>query len=460
MTTCSRVPTRARETEALRAKASHVRLPRCLARVAPSLACAGALAAAAPGGSALAAAFQLRENTAAGLGTSFAGVGSAAETPDTVSNNPAGMVRLPGLQVYLGGSIIIPSATFRGTATDRFGRVISGDTERDAGNAAVVPFGHVAYRVTPDLSVGLSITSPYGLATYYGPGWAGRYLADKTDLRTIDFNPAVAYRIAPWLSVGAGLSVQTARAVFSSSINSSTLTGRLLPLQDGLFNLRGDDVSVGYNVGVLIEPRAGTRIGLTYRSRIQHDFEGQTTYNLPAALLANPLLRARFRNGPGRAKLVLPDTAGVSVTQEFGPRWTGYLDVNWTNWSLFKRLGAYRDTGELITNTPQNYRDSFFVALGASYRASDWLTLRAGTAFDKTPVRDAFRTARVPDEDRYWLSVGASARLAPNMVLDAGYAHLFLPDARINETSTTGDVLRGRYDAGIDLLTVGLRSSF
>ena len=438
----------------------HARPLRCLFPSAPSLACAGLLAAAVPGGPALAAAFQLRENTAAGLGTSFAGVGSAADTPATVFNNPAGMVRLPGLQVYLGGSIIIPSATFRGTATNALGGPVSGETRRDAGNVALVPFGHVTYRVTPDLSVGLALTSPYGLATYHGPGWAGRYQAEKSDLRTIDFNPAVAYRVAPWLSVGAGVSVQTARAVFSTALNSRAFgfaaTGRVLPLADGQFNLRGDDVSVGYNVGVLIEPRAGTRVGLTYRSRIQHDFEGEVGFDVPAALAANPA----FRDGPARAKLVLPDTAGVSVTQEFGPRWTGYLDVTWTNWSRFRALSAYRATGEQLANVPQNYRDSFFVALGASYQAADWLTLRAGTAFDKTPVRDAFRTARVPDEDRYWLSVGASARLAPGTVLDVGYAHLFLPDARINERSRTGEVLRGRYESGIDILTAGLRSSF
>ena len=196
---------------------------------------------------------------------------------------------------------------------------------------------------------------------------------------------------SPWLSVGAGLSVQTARAVFSSSINSSTLTGRLLPLQDGLFNLRGDDVSVGYNFGVLIEPRAGTRIGLTYRSRIQHDFEGEATFDVPAPLSASP----NFRRSPAGAKLVLPDTAGLSVTQEFDARWTGYLDVTWTNWSQFRRLSAYRRTGEAVADVPQNYRDSFFVAVGASYRANEWLTLRAGTAYDKTPVRDAFRTALV-----------------------------------------------------------------
>ncbi|MBV9250780.1 MAG: outer membrane protein transport protein, partial [Acetobacteraceae bacterium] len=212
----------------------------------PFLACAGSLAtfiaAMVASGSAHGAGFQLLENTAEGLGTSFAGVGSSANTPDTAFNNPAGMVRLPGLQVYLGGSIIVPSFTFKGTSLTAFGTPVSGETERNGGSAALLPFGYVTYQVTPDLSVGLSITSPFGLSTYYGPDWAGRYIADKSDLRVVNFNPAIAYRVTPWLSIGAGISVQTARAVFSTALNSTALafgaTGLLLPLPDGEFNLQ------------------------------------------------------------------------------------------------------------------------------------------------------------------------------------------------------------------------------
>ncbi len=413
-----------------------------------------------PAARANAAAFQLKENSAVGEGTAFAGAGSAADTPATVFSNPAGMTQLPGVQVELGGSVIMPSFTFSGTATNAFGLPISGTNDRDGGHVAFVPQGYVTYQVTPTVSLGLGITSPFGLTTYYGPDFIGRYQADKTELETLDINPAIAWQVTPWLSLGAGISANYALAQFSTGINSQAVafgaTGQLLPLPDGLFRLRGDNWAFGYNFGALITPAPGTRIGLTYRSRIQQNFSGTADFDMPLPLSLNPA----FRPGPAQAKLVLPDTAGISLTQRLSPRWTGYADLDWTNWSQFKALNVFRDTGQLISSTPEHYDNSVFVAVGASYQATDRLILRAGTAFDKTPVTDAYRTARVPDANRYWLAAGVSYRVLPHATIDFGYAHIFVDDASIHELSPTGDLLAGSYSSHIDIVSLGARMAF
>ena len=406
------------------------------------------------------AAFQLKENTAEGLGTAFAGVGSMANAPATVFGNPAGMTQLPGLQISLGGSLIDPSFTFKGTATNAFGRPITGDTNRDGGHVAIIPHGYATYQVTPDLSVGIAVTSPFGLATYYGAGFAGRYQADKTELQTININPAVAYRVLPWLSLGAGFSAEHATAEFASATNSQTISalvfGRPLPLRDGLFRLRGDDWSFGYNFGALIQPTPTTNVGLTYRSRIQHDFAGDVSFDAPFPLSLSPA----FRSGAGAAKLVLPDTAAVSLTQRVSPLWTAYADVDWTNWSQFKNLNTFRTDGTPLSSTPERYRNIVFVSVGAAYQATDKLALRAGTAFDKTPTTDRYRTARVPDGNRYWLAIGASYTVVPRTTVDFGYAHVFVDSSKIRETSATRDVLSGSYDSRIDIFSIGTRTAF
>ncbi len=413
-----------------------------------------------PGGDALAAAFQLKEDSAVGLGTAFAGAGSAANTPATVFTNPAGMTQLPGLQIGLGSSLIAPSFTLNGSARNAFGQPIQGNNDADGGNLALVPHGYATYRVSPDLTLGLAVTSPFGLQTYYGPDFIGRYQADKTQLETIDVNPAIAWRVAPWLSLGAGVSADYAIAEFATGINSPAVAfgafGRFLPLQDGLFRLRGDDWAFGYNFGALVTPIPGTKIGLTYRSRIQHDFAGDATFDVPAPLSLSPA----FRNGGATAKLVLPDTAGLSLTQTIASRWTGYADLTWTNWSQFKNLSVFRDTGQPISATPEHYRNSFFVSTGASYELNDTITLRAGIAYDKTPVQDAYLTARVPDASRYWLAVGASYRVLPNATVDFGYAHIFVDDSTIHEVSATGDLLTGTYSNHIDIVSLGSRLAF
>ena len=416
------------------------------------------------GHDASAAAFQLKENSALDLGNAFAGAGSAADSAATVFNNPAGMVQLPGLQVAAGASLILPSFKFRGTARDAFGRPIPGESDRNGGHSAVVPFGHVSYRVTPELAVGVSLTSPFGLATYYDPGFVGRYHADKTDLKTFNINPAVAYQVTPWLSVGAGVSVMYARAEFASSINSSTIAsqalGRPVALRDGFFRLRGDDWGFGYNFGVLVQPGPATRIGLSYRSRVQQNFKGSVTYDVPPQLLGTAAGREQFRSGAGNAKLVLPDTAALGITQGIGPDWTVSAEVNWTNWSQFKDLTATRDNGTVLTSQPQRYDNSYFVALGASYRLNDKLTFRGGVAYDKSPVSNAYRTARVPDESRTWIAIGASYTVLPGVTIDAGYAHLFVKDSRINEESRTRDRLQGEFRNRVDILSVGTRTVF
>ncbi len=407
-----------------------------------------------------AAAFQLKEDSAVGIGTAFAGAASAANAPATTFDNPAGMTQLPGLQIQLGGSVIVPSFTFHGSSTNAFGRPNTGFDNRNGGNATLVPHGFITYKVTPDLSVGLALTTPFGLTTTYGSNFIGRYQADKTDLRTLNINPAVAYQVTPWLSLGAGVSAQYARAEFSNFLNGQALgfqaTGRLLPLSDGYFRLLGDDWSFGYNFGALIQPSAQTNIGLAYRSRVQQQFNGTADFIVPPPLN----LSSRFRNSGGNAKLVLPGTATISLTQILAAAWTLFAEVTWTNWSQFKTLNAFRDDGTLLSSMPQHYKDSYFAALGASYKVNDDLTLRAGTAFDKSPVSNAFRTIRVPDQDRFWLAIGASYQVLPNTKLDLGYAHIFVKDSSIHEVSFTGDVLQGHSTNAIDIVSVGTRLQF
>ncbi|MGI4944558.1 MAG: OmpP1/FadL family transporter [Janthinobacterium lividum] len=419
------------------------------------------LGAVATSGPAHAAAFQLKENSAVGLGEAFAGAGSAANTPATAFNNPAGMTQLPGVQIALGGSLIAPQASFSGTARDAFGRPISGSGQNDGANLAAVPHGYITWKPAgSDFAFGLAVTSPFGLATSYGSNFVGRYQADETDLRTIDINPNVAYQVAPWLSLGAGFSAQYGRAVFSQYLNSSTIATSLFrrptTLPDGFSNLNGNDWAFGYNFGALIQPGPHTNIGITYRSRVEHEFDGGVNYSVPSPLNLAP----NFQPSAARAKLVLPDTVGLSITQGIGPNLQVSADVTWTNWSQFKMLNAFRTSGVPIASTPQHYDNSVFASLGAAYTLTEKLTVRAGTAFDKSPVSNAYRTARVPDDDRYWLAVGASYKVLPNVTVDGGYAHVFVHSPRIADVSPTGDVLTGKYSSAIDIFSLGTRTVF
>jgi long-chain fatty acid transport protein len=104
--------------------------------------------------------------------------------------------------------------------------------------------------------------------------------------------------------------------------------------------------------------------------------------------------------------------------------------------------------------------------VGANYQLTPQWKLRGGFAFDKTPVQDAFRTPRLPDEDRTWLATGAQWAFAPYAALDFGLAYLFIKDASsrlVNQETATSiprGSLVGHYEANGWILGAQLRWSF
>ena len=101
-------------------------------------------------------------------------------------------------------------------------------------------------------------------------------------------------------------------------------------------------------------------------------------------------------------------------------------------------------------------------ALGADYQYDHQWTFRGGVAYDETPTSDQFRTARIADEDRIWLAIGASYQVSDRLTIDAGYTHIFIDDPKIDETLDLplNQRLRGQYEGSVDILSVQARWLF
>jgi long-chain fatty acid transport protein len=417
----------------------------------------------APFGEGRGSGFQLRENSASALGNAFAGAAASAEDPSIIANNPAGMTELSGNQVSGDISIVAPSGVFSGMGLTATRQPISGGNGGDAGSPQPVPAAYALYDAAPDLKFGLAISAPFGLETQYDSGWVGRYQAIKSDIETININPNVAYRVSEWLSIGGGPAIQHAHTEFTNAINSTTLVhlaSPLLPagltLPDGSARVTGNSLSVGYTLGLLTEVSPGTRFGASYRSQISHRIEGNTTFNVPAPLATN----AVFHNTPARADLKTPDVVSLAGSHEVSPQVTLLAEVQWTNWSVVKNLLIERPDGSALTDQPEQWHGTWFGSVGATYRPDPNWIIRGGLAFDPTPVRNQFRTARLPDSDRYWLSLGLGYRWTSDLRFDAAYAHIFAVNPSINEVSQTGDLLVGRYSNHIDIVSLSVTLRF
>lgn len=425
---------------------------------------------------ALAAGFQLQEQNASGLGNAYAGSAVSAEDASTIFFNPAGLTSLSGTQLVVGTNVIKPRIEFSDRGSQpalRTGPPLPlsfqplGGQGGDAGSYAAVPSLYLSHRLNQRWGLGLAVSVPFGLKTEYDADWAGRYIARKSELKTYQINPALAYRVTDALSLAAGVSYLSASAELTNAVNFG-------PFGDGNTRLKGDDAAWSYNLGVLWQPSATTRLGASYRSNYKLTLQGDVATTFPGTpaqfALLSPAQRATFAaaNGNASARVTLPDIVVVSWAQQIAPRWEALADVSWTRWSAFKDLQVNRDNGLALSTTPENWRNTWRIAVGVTHRLSNRWRLRAGLAYDQSPVPDASRTPRIPDSDRYWMTVGAQYQFSKLGAIDVGYAHIFVRDANINATAfdAAGNPVsaNGRliveYNSSIDILGVQVRYIF
>ena len=406
------------------------------------------------GPSARAAGYAILEQSAEGQGTSHAGSAARAEDPSTLFYNPAGMARLPGYQFSISGTLIMPQSTLQsGSASTNIpgGTVpVIGTVGTDAGVNAGIPALYGTAQIAPNWHIGLSVTAPYGLVTQYPPSSIARYYALTSQLSTIDIAPAVSWQALPTLALGASLIVETAAARLTNAVDFGTIgaglgLGRfgLLPGRaDGIATLKGSGTALGWQIGGLFEPRAGTRLGLTYRSAITHTLDGTVEFeNVPA------LLAPGFRGGAASAKVVTPSNVSLGIAQDIG-RFTVLGGLTWTQWSHFHDLLAVYQGGSSFTE--ENWHDTVTVSAGVEYHVNDAFTLRTGVAWDQSPVPDSTRTPRIPDGNRTWLSIGATWNATRNVALSLAYSHIFVADTKVALTDLgpgTPNFLRGNLNA-------------
>mgnify|MGYP003573999409 FL=1 len=431
-------------------------------QAATGLRLSGALLSVFASGQALASGFQLIEQGVSGMGSAYAGGSAQAEDASTVFFNPAGMTRLSGTQFIAAAHLVLPQTKFDDdNSTTVTGASLGGDNGQDAGEPGVVPNLYLTHQYNEDVFFGLGINSPFGLKTKYDDGWVGRYYAIKSDLKSININPSVAYRVNRRLSIGAGVNAQYIDAKLTNAVDFGLIMNPALSTsQDGESTVQGDDWAWGYNLGLLFNLTDNTRIGAHYRSKLDYTVKGEVKFNdVPAPLQGN------FKNGNARSDVDLPWTLSISMLHQFNPEWAVMADYSRTGWSDLDELRFVFDNGLPDNVTTLNWSDTNRYSLGATYTPPGRWIYRVGTAFDETPIPNAeYRTPRIPGEDRIWASLGVGYRFSDRITFDFGYAHLWVEDPKIDKVAVGEDAtrgnLKGEYDASVDIVSAQLNWVF
>jgi len=420
----------------------------------------------------MAAGFALIEQSASQMGNAFAGGSAIANDASTIYFNPAGLTRIP--HQFVGAAhVVMPSAEFSGSATDIFGSPISGSDGGDAGERGVIPNLYYALPLNDGFVFGLGINVPFGLATEYNDDWVGRYHAIKSEVTTVNINPSLAYQVNPEFSIGVGVNAQYIDAELTQAIDQGSLciptaiaggvpaagaaafcAGNGLTPQgnDGFGKVTGDDWSVGINIGFLFEPTEDTRVGLAYRSEMEHSLRGDAKFKGTHPFFAANNL---FIKSDVEADVNLPATVSLSVYHDVNTQWSVMADATWTGWESFDELRIkYDNPAQPDSVTDESWNNSMRYALGVDYRHNSQWTFRGGLAFDESPIpNNRHRTPRIPGEDRTWIAVGVGYQFSPAVSLDAGYAHLFMDDPKLNSSSPSAGLLTGDYDASVDIVS-------
>lgn len=440
--------------------------------------------------------YYVDEHSAKRLGDAFSGGAAEAEDASTAFYNPAGLSRIKQSELVVNLSVLTTSTDVKstGTSLDQMTSLstyttvpLQGNGSPSVSEAVGLPSIYLALPQYEQLAFGISINAPYASGTEFNRDFVGRYFSLESEITGINVGFMASLKLSDELSVGGGINMQRISASIEQGINvagycsgaeSLGLTGGNSCAaigvgepgsysSDGYFKVKGHDTDYGFTAGVLYEFSEATRVGMNFRSKIEHTLEGSANFTIPAN--AEAILSALDPNltthaTTGTVELVTPETLSLSGFHQINDRWYVQADANWTNWSRFKSIDiVLEDTGDVLS-TPQHWNDSWRVALGGGFKLNPEWTLRAGLAFEKTPIPDQTASIDFAFDDYKALSVGFSYEPSDTVVVDAGLQHTFSFDRDVSQgdASIFGDAAttQSNVETQYTSLAVGLRWKF
>ena len=425
--------------------------------------------------------YRFGSQSVSGQGSADANGAEAADA-STIFYNPAGLSRLEGTQFVGGGTLVVPHSTYQDTGSKTFtGRNPGGTTKDYAPDAVFAPALYASKKVNDQWTVGMGLFVPYGAKLDYGNDWSGRYAITNIKLEAIALNPSVSFKLNERHSFGFGVTAEHMKAELGQAVDvpgtvkamhdkspaaaiafvtnigktqgaaaAGAAQQALNNTKDGHASMDGDDWGFGFNLGYLYQMNEGTRFGIAYRSSISHKLKGDTIWDFSqvsnnAAVNAFISKASNKVNSEALVEVRTPETLSVNAFHQMDERWALMGDVTWTRTSRLQNLDIqFPPTAEGPERIRQNWKDTYRVSLGANYKYSEALLLRAGIAHDQAPVRSAeLRHPALPDSDRMQYSVGANWKLNANSSLDLAYSYIDFKDASVNYKNDCSPVTPG-----------------
>lgn len=373
------------------------------------------LAAALVASPASAGGLYLQEFMTPNMGTAAAGAQARADSAATAFENVAGMTQLKHSELMVGAGLGISNVRFDPDDNTP----VAGGNSGQAGSPFPVFSLNYVHKITEDLAAGLGLISVSGSAVDYNDDWVGRFQNQEVSLLTLSAIPSLAYRVTDWLSVGAGAQILYGRFDIKAALPTPGPGDGRVKIEDA------DDTDVGFVGGVLLEPLAGTRLGITYQSEVEPKLSGKVKIDPVGAQAGIDL------------KLPLVETVRVGVYQDITERWAALGSLRWENWSHFGDLPITTDRGSNVAKT--GWRDTYGFSLGIHYRPAEKWLLQAGFGYDSSPVSDGNRNAALPLDRQLRFATGVQYDVTEKVNIGGAFEFVDLGDAKIDSDQLKGD---------------------
>lgn len=361
----------------------------------------------------------LQEAVVANAGTTGAGDGVYSRSAAAMWTNPATMS-------HMGES----KTTINTMAFDLEMKYQDNQDSSDDGKGhSVLPsFGAFhAHQVTDQLHLGIALGAVGGSSLDYGSDWAGAALLEEITLTAMQVNPSLSYKLNDQWAVGAG--IQLSWAALQQSTSALTVK------QD-------TDWAYGYNLGVMYTPTDKLKLGASYRSKLEHEFnndvKGPTNIGLLNSLSTD---------------IVVPEIIDLSASYALNQQLDLLASIQLHRWSEWDT--TVLDFGTQIggLQIDRDWDDVWKFAVGADYQLnSDW-RLKAGISYETSPQDDpTMQYVDLPVGEQYRYSVGASTYW-DDILIDVFYEY-----ADLGSVDMDRFMVDGSFDGRIHF--VGVSATF
>ena len=313
-----------------------------------------------------------------------------AEDASVAFFNPAGISFIPNkLSVAVGAFGAKSEVEYQNLST-----LQSFKTDNPLGTPL---YAAIAYKVSNNISLGLSVATPFGSTVKWADDWAGNEMVQKMELKSFYFQPMVSFKFNEWASIGGSFIYAKGLVDWDKAVNQL----------GGTLNINDEKASgTGFGFGFYFKPSDNLDVSIAYRSPVEMEAKnGTATFNISSALYPNLGLNAQGQDS-FTATLPLVEEYTIGVTYKVTPKWLVSADFNYHGWERYNKLtldfanapiGNQADP--TILTTPKNFHNAKTFRFGTQYMFTDKFAGRLGYYYDESPYTDEYFIPETPSFD-------------------------------------------------------------